>query len=281
MKPQLPFLELMLSSVCNLVCQGCSTYSDIPSRGYTPWSEIRSWLEQWQQKFDIEDIGPMGGEPLIYPDIMQLLRDVRAMFPNSKIRFPTNGLLLHKHWDVVDWLYQDGNATLKITAHLDHPELETSIQRVWSAYDWQPVHEYGIDRWRTETGLRFQINRPEIFTQTFRGTYETAQPWNSNPSAAFANCHQTTCPLLYHGRIYKCSTSALLPDALSRYGSPNKDQWDQYCDNNTNGSVGLENSAEDIQQFADNFGQPHMICRQCPTSQDDCYVPHSRLVKFR
>ena len=117
MKPQLPFLELMLSSVCNLVCQGCSTYSDIPSRGYTPWSEIRSWLEQWQQKFDIEDIGPMGGEPLIYPDIMQLLRDVRSMFPNSKIRFPTNGLLLHKHWDVVDWLYQDGNATLKITAN--------------------------------------------------------------------------------------------------------------------------------------------------------------------
>jgi len=238
MKPQLPFLELMLSSVCNLVCQGCSTYSDIPSRGYTPWSEIRSWLEQWQQKFDIEDIGPMGGEPLIYPDIMQLLRDVRSMFPNSKIRFPTNGLLLHKHWDVVDWLYQDGNATLKITA-------------------------------------------PEIFTQTFRGTYETAHPWNSNPSAAFANCHQTTCPLLYHGRIYKCSTSALLPDALARYDSPNKDQWDQYFDNNTNGSVGLESSAEDIQQFADNFGQPHMICRQCPTSQDDCYVPHSRLVKFR
>jgi hypothetical protein len=72
-----------------------------------------------------------------------------------------------------------------------------------------------------------------------------------------------------------------LPDALARYGSPNKDQWDQYFNNNTNGSVGLESSAEDIQQFADNFGQPHMICRQCPTSQDDCYVPHSRLVKFR
>lgn len=281
MKPTLPFLELMISSVCNLVCQGCSTYSDIPSRGYTPWTEIKQWLAQWQQLIDIEDIGPMGGEPLIYPDVLTMLQDIRQMLPNSKIRFPTNGTLIHKHWEVIDWLYADGNATLKITKHIASDQLQQNIDDVWQRYNWSPVHEYGIDRWRTDTGLRLQINAPKTFTQTFRGTYATAKPWYSNPVDAFANCHQRTCPLLHRGRIYKCSTSALLPDALAKYNSPNTTLWHPYFDNSVNGSIGLESPAQALENFVNNFGSAHAICSQCPSQHHDCGVDHEKMVQWR
>lgn len=281
MKPTLPFLELMLSSVCNLVCNGCSTYSDIPSRGYIPWSQIKQWLVHWQQHLNIEDIGPMGGEPLIYPDLLLMLQDLRQMFPKSKIRFPTNGTLLHKNWAVIDWLYADGNATLKITRHIESDQLQQNIDQVWSRFQWLPVHEYGIDRWRTDSGLRLQINAPKIFTQTFRGTYHTAKPWYSQPAEAFDNCHQPTCPLLHNGRIYKCSTSALLPDALAKHGSPNVGLWHPYFDNEFNGSIGLDSDAQDIDRFVANFGRPHTICSQCPSYHHDCLVDHENQVQWR
>lgn len=281
LKPRLPFLELMLTSVCNLTCTGCSTYSDIPSRGYTPWSDIKHWLAQWLQRFEIEDIGPMGGEPLIYPDVLTMLEDLRSMFPRSKIRFPTNGTLIHKHWSVIDWLHKDGNATLKITEHIQDADLKNNIRAVWDRFRWEPVFEYGIHRWQADSGLRLQINRPKTFTQTFQGSYATAQPWQSDPAQAFENCHQPTCPLLYRARIYKCSTSALLPDALAKFGSPNAALWKPYFDHDNNGSVGLSDNADTLKKFATNFGRPHRICAQCPTKYDPCTFDHTQLVKFR
>mgnify|MGYP003335086913 FL=1 len=119
MKPTLPFLELMLTQVCNLSCAGCSTYSDYNHRGYQDWKKTSEWLGQWLERIAIEDIGFMGGEPLINPTVMTWLNGVRKLLPASRIRFPTNGLILDRHWDVVEWLYNDGNAVLKITNHTD------------------------------------------------------------------------------------------------------------------------------------------------------------------
>lgn len=271
MKPVLPFLEIVLTQVCNLSCAGCSTYSDYNHRGYANWPQTKAWLEQWLERIDIEDIGFMGGEPLVNPQVMTWLDGARKLLPTSRIRFPTNGLLLGKHWDVVEWLYQDGNAVLKITNHTDGAVLDI-IDRLRSTYQWQPITEYGIDRWITNTGLRLQINRPEKFTQTFRGTYATMEPWYSNPESAYANCHQKTCPMLWKGRIYKCSTSALTKEAWSAHGSPNADAWTEYFNNATNGSIGLD---DDVEEFIENFGRSHAICQQCPTLLDtESFIKH-------
>ena len=274
MKPTLPFLELMLTQVCNLSCAGCSTYSDYNHRGYQDWKKTSEWLVQWLERIAIEDIGFMGGEPLINPTVMTWLNGVRKLLPASRIRFPTNGLILDRHWDVVEWLYNDGNAVLKITNHTDGAVLDT-IDRLRSTYQWEPIHEYGIDRWITDTGLRLQINRPEKFTQTFQGTYVNMQPWHSNPDSAYANCHQQTCPMLWKGRIYKCSTSALTKEAWSAHGSPNAEAWEEYFDTQTNGSIGIESSDTDVENFCDNFGKSHSICQQCPTALDvDSTIKH-------
>jgi hypothetical protein len=200
---------------------------------------------------------------------------VRELLPNSRIRFPTNGLLLERNWHVVKWLYQDGNAVLKITNHTDGAVLNV-IDRLRSAYNWEPIHEYGIDRWVTDTGLRLQINRPEQFTQTFQGTYTTMQPWRSDPDRAYANCHQQTCPMLWKERIYKCSTSALTREAWLAHGSPNPLDWQHYFDIRANGaSIGLDSSEVDINNFVKNFGRSHAICQQCPTAADrDCVIKH-------
>lgn len=78
--------------------------------------------------------------------------------------------------------------------------------------------------------------------------------------------------MLWKGRIYKCSTSALTREAWAAHGSPNVDAWLEYFDNSSNGSIGLES---DVDNFIENFGSSHSICQQCPTSVDnESFISH-------
>jgi molybdenum cofactor biosynthesis enzyme MoaA len=121
---KLEFLEVMLIRTCNLSCQGCTTFSDLKYQGYITWAQGRAWLEPWIKRIELEGIGIMGGEPLINPEIREWLTGLRELMPNTQIRFNTNGLLLEKHWDVVDLLQQLGNTVFKISQHVYTPELE-------------------------------------------------------------------------------------------------------------------------------------------------------------
>ena len=280
-KLQIPFAEMMTTQVCNLSCRGCSTYSDIKHQGAIPWQQAQQQLIPWLEKVSFGDFGIMGGEPLINPDIRNWITGARLLMPDTKIRFPTNGLLLEKHFDIVDLLRQVGNSILKITVHVDNQELESLITRILDLYNWQSVVEFGIRRWKTDNNFVFQVNRPGHFFKTFQGTYETAKPYNSNPRESFDFCHQKMCPLLHNQRIYKCSTSGLMPSILEKYNWPNRASWELYMDNQLNGSIGLDSSDEEIHNFIKNVGNPHSTCRQCPTAETATTLDHRKNVTFR
>lgn len=261
-RPVLPFLETMITQVCNLSCEGCTNYSDLAHTGYVTWKQGRGWLESWLERIDIPDFGIMGGEPLINPEWQDWIAGVRSIMPDSQIRFTTNGLLLNKHPDIVDFLYNIGNVVFKITVHTNDEYIESFIQDTLNKYHWTQINEHGITRWRTDRGLRFQINRPTEFIKTYQGPYYDMRPWNSDPSAAFDICCQKTCPLMYQGDIYKCSTSGLLLDILDRFNRPNWAEWQKYL------PLPLTplSPDRDIRNFVENFGSPHSMCGQCPTS---------------
>lgn len=269
-KPVLPFLETMATQSCNLSCVGCTNYSDLPHKGYVSWSELRDQLVPWLDIIDIPDFGIMGGEPLLNPEIYDIVQGTRELMPDSQLRFTTNGLLLHKHPDIMEFMNHIGNVVFKITVHVENADLENHIKRIFKKYPWTPVTEFGVKRWYTGNGLRFQINRPEKFIKTYRGSYENMLPYESDPAKSFAACVQKTCPLLYGGRIYKCSTQGLLADTLQKFHNPNIDQWSPYL---TSG-IGPDSDMADIQKFIDNFGKPHAMCSMCP----DKSAPESKIV---
>jgi hypothetical protein len=59
-------------------------------------------------------------------------------------------------------------------------------------------------------------------------------PYHSDSVKAFDNCCQQTCPLLYKGNIYKCSTSGLLSDVLTRFDNSNMEHWMPYLPEGVN-----------------------------------------------
>lgn len=278
MKPALPFLELMATNVCNLACEGCTTFSDLDHKGYATWQQSQQQLDPWLARLDIQAVGFMGGEPLINPDLRAWIFGLRDLLPRAQIRFVTNGLLLDKHWWVIDALDQVGNAVMKITYHLPNHALDRSIERIFGSRDWQPIQEFGIDRWIAPSGLRFQIARPQRFIKTYQGQLAHMTPHDSDPTKSFAICVQQKCPMLYQGRLYKCGTAALTPEIINRHGRPNIEKWRPYIE------TGLAADCEPpaLEKFLANFGKPHAICRQCPTDQDcQSLIDHTKTVRLK
>lgn len=267
MKPVLPFLETMATQVCNLSCTGCTNYSDIKHTGYVTWEDMRQQLITWLALVDIPDFGIMGGEPLINPEISLWLTGTRELMPSSQIRFTTNGLLLDKYFSIVDQAYELGNIVFKITVHQNDLALEQIIERIFKRYCWQPVTEFGINRWTAGNRVRLQISRPAQFLKTYQGKYSNMRPWNNNPVESFDACIQQTCPLLYNGRIYKCSTQGLLRDQLEKFNNPNFELWEPYL------NAGIApNETDKILEFIDNFGKHDTICQMCPTKKDQSSI---------
>jgi organic radical activating enzyme len=263
-KPVLPFVEIMVTQACNLSCHGCTNYSDLVHNGYLTWEQGQAQITPWLERVEIPDFGILGGEPLMNPDIRNWIQGLRELMPTSQIRFTTNGLLLEKNFDIVDLLHDVGNVVFKIAVHQENEQLENTIKQIHEKFDWEPITEFGVARLKTSRNLRFHVRRPDVFYKTYQGTYDTMQPHNNDPAQAFAICCQQTCPLLYNGKLYKCSTSGLLEDVLKRAGYPNKNLWDKYL---YDGLLPTATESE-LTNFLLNFGKPHQMCCMCPTKSD-------------
>lgn len=277
-KPTLPFVETMASYACNLSCTGCTNYSDLHLKGNISWETCKFWLEQWLEKVNIEGFGIIGGEPLANPEINQWIIGLRSLMPNAQLRFTTNGLLLHKKFEIVDLLHNVGNSVLKISVHLEnHYAIENVIERIFSRYKFEEIEEFGIRRYRTSNNFKFQINRPSTFLKTYRNNYTEMLPHKSNPDDSFEICVQKTCPLLYKGNIYKCSTSGMLFDILKKFKREKIDDWQPYI--KYNGISPLDSDIT-ISNFISNFGKAENICAMCPTKDDhSSHLDHYKTVR--
>jgi organic radical activating enzyme len=262
----LPFLETMITQVCNISCEGCTNYSDLPHKGYISWEDGKNTLEQWLNVIDIPDFGIMGGEPLINPQVYDWIYGIRELMPNAQIRFTTNGLLLHKKKfkDIMSVMHDIGNAVFKISVHINNDAIQGFIDNTLSEYNWTEVTEFEIKRFKSTNDVRLQLNYPSTFVKPFKNDYSNMQPYNSDPNDAFKQCIQQTCPLLYNGKIHKCSTSALLTDTLQRFGMPNLDLWEEYISD----GISCNDNIKIINDFIMNFGRSNKICGQCPSIHD-------------
>ena len=129
----LPFVETMITQVCNLSCLGCTNYSDIKHSGYVSWNEGKKQIESWLARLHINDFGIMGGEPLINPEVREWLIGVRELLPDSQIRFTTNGELLYKNFDILELAHDIGNVVFKVTIILYPCILKIVNRRVFRA----------------------------------------------------------------------------------------------------------------------------------------------------
>jgi len=268
----LPFVETMITYACNLSCTGCTNYSDYNMKGSVSWKKGKEWLETWLERLSIPDFGIMGGEPTLNPECEQWIYGVRNLMPNSQIRFTSNAVNFSHKPEVLDWCVDVGNTVFKFTLHEDKPYAKDAVDYVFGKHTWKPITEYGINRWIGPNNTRFQINSPTQFIKTYRGKFGSIRPHSNQPKNAFEICIQKTCPLLYEGRIFKCSSIALLKRVLHDFNQSVTNDWKRYTDYN---GIGPRSSDKEIEFFINNFGKPQNICAMCPSKDDkDSIIDH-------
>ena len=278
-KPILPYLETMVSYACNLSCLGCTNYSDYDTQGYVPWSQGKEWIQNWLERVNIERFGLIGGEPLLNPDLKNWIYGTREIMPDARLMLVTNGVLFNKHTNVLDWLLDIGNCVFKVSTHQPNEfYTQTALQYIFNRVKWEPITEFGIDRWIGPNGVRFQCNIGETFAKSFKGDYTSMMPHNSDPNSAIKNCVQKTCPLLYNGRLYKCSSIALLNKTLADWKQTAPD-WDLY---RNYAGIGTDCNDAELDLFIKQFGLAEYICRMCPSETDtDSHFYHLNNVQTK
>lgn len=83
-------IEIDPTDFCNLSCPGCPT----PQKGTKlDWDKIKPLIEYISKKNKITDITICGngGEPLLHPNITDIIFDLYTLFPTTKITLATNG----------------------------------------------------------------------------------------------------------------------------------------------------------------------------------------------
>jgi len=66
---------------------------------------------------NVKRIGVMGGEPLLHPELKQILISARVYFPDTLIQLVTNGLLLLRQDEEFWQICRENNITLVNTRY--------------------------------------------------------------------------------------------------------------------------------------------------------------------
>ena len=123
------YFEVFANYGCNLKCIGCSSFCDYMVEGIPEWETIEYDLKKWADILEVENIGILGGEPLMNPDLYKWLEGIRNIYSNSTMLLVTNGLLLDQWPDLIKKMIELSPGEVMITLHVDYDKILEKIQR--------------------------------------------------------------------------------------------------------------------------------------------------------
>ena len=124
---QVETLEIHIAEHCNLKCFHCCTNSPYNKKRLLTLREVEKACNQLAKYFQADVFKLLGGEPLLHPQLIQIIDIAKASGVSENIRIVTNGLLLHRmpdeFWDKID--------QLTISNYLSAPISEENIEIFW------------------------------------------------------------------------------------------------------------------------------------------------------
>lgn len=185
--PILEHLEFHVVEHCNLNCKGCSHFSNITEEKFTDCTLIEKRLNRINKIFGkVRKIKILGGEPLLHPEITEIIKITRKSVPDTKIMIITNGLLLKSMPDNFFKACVDNKITLEITVY---PPAKTHLNNIL-----EKTSKFNVDVVLSPTTFNFCAVLNPLGT--------------SNKTETFLNCTGKFCTILKNDNLYMCSISA-------------------------------------------------------------------------
>ena len=202
-------LELHLAHACNLVCDNCSHFSNYRVGGLVPYADIEAWYQLWAPRIRPELFSLLGGEPLLHPKLLPIIRLTRDYWPDSELQLVSNGWLLDRHPDLPQVL-ADCNVRFEVSIHHDGPTYTAKSEELTRT----------LEEWATKYDIRVRV-RPSHTTwrRLFRRGGRDILPYDDGePETSWKNCASRWCMQLHEGRIWKCPPVAYIKQLDAKFG---------------------------------------------------------------
>lgn len=225
---------------CNLNCKYCDHCSPIADPEFIDLKQYKNDLKKIKKIFNIvQSIGIMGGEPLLHPNFLEIIKISRQILPYTNLLIFTNGICLkekdEKFWSSI----RKFGACIVITKYnleLNYKEYEekASIHYIPLFYENNNKVKEKFNK------IKFDLNG------------------KMNKEYAHSNCYQAKyCPTLENGILYKCP---IIPASRHFNKYFNKNMIITELDGI---NLNKKNSKEAILKY---FKEPLPFCRYCDVS---------------
>ena len=231
--------EIHLAEHCNLNCAGCDNLSPLAEPEFVSVEEFMKDFKRMAELFNHEcsRIHLLGGEPLLHPELLNLIEIARDNFTQGIINLYTNGILLPQQDDKFWQTCKKSNITLIITKY--------------------PIN---IDREKImKNAEKFDIQVKWVGFEGLKGKQFAMRPLNLSGSGDmknnFAMCYRAcVCIALSHGKLFPCSLA------------PNIRHFNKYFKQNipiTEDDYIDIYQAKSGQEILKRLTQPIPLCRYC------------------
>ena len=240
-RPVLRYVEFHAADHCNLNCRACSHFASLFNADVFPDTQgiIRDFLQLSMLFRSVNTVRILGGEPLLNPELPQIISGIREIMPQSEISIVTNGLLLKKWGSLLARLLVSCGIVLYVTRY---PVGGSAVQD-------------GIRLFKNE-GVNV-IESPEM------SYFRLFLRKDRDSGSGFGNCRVKGCTFLCDGHLYVCALCALVKRYNQVFSAafPEEDGVDLY----------QVRSGKDV---LEKFGSAWKLCGYC--SDNNRFVKWSR-----
>ncbi len=180
--------ELHVVEHCNLRCTACCNMSPYLAEHTLSVAEIAAMCATMAAQLDVDVFKIMGGEPLLHPQIAEVLRAVRQSGISQTVRLFTNGLLLHTMSDDF-WAALDELTISNYTSAPVKPALLDAARAKARAFD-----------------VVLNIKPVAAFSEVMRGEREDDP---AQLQRTYEGCWlRHRCMVVRRGKFYMCTRAA-------------------------------------------------------------------------
>ncbi len=179
-------------SHCNLNCRYCDHFVPLAKERIFSVEELRKHFKKLSSKINVQAIGIMGGEPLLHPDIVNVLKMFRSIFPYPKtfLAIYTNGILLNTMSDEFWECCHKNMIVIRISKFPLNIDFMPAFNKA-KKYK-VLVQYYGAKDGEYKTMYRMALD--------LQGS--------QNPEEMYKMCWQKGfCTYFQDGKLYKCTTA--------------------------------------------------------------------------
>lgn len=230
------FFHLDITNYCNLNCKSCGSYSPLAEKKFDDVKEIKKSLERLSDLSGgiCHHINILGGEPLLHPELLRIIRMTRDYFPVGSVFLVTNGTLLLQQKEEFWETCRRNNVIIAPT----HYPIEINYEE--------------IQRKVSREGCKYRCSGLASDLWFFTGIGEDV---NSIESKRFLECiFANDCGVLKDGKIYMCPKPAKVDLLNKEFGTDFKVTEKDYID------IFKINDVDEIMEF---LAKPIPFCRYC------------------